>query len=51
MISEANHYNLFLSFARSLGESKEKVDKKWQALLDYEAKLMRNLGKSGTIHG
>jgi len=27
------------------------VDKKWQALLDYEAELMRNLGTSGTIHG
>jgi len=51
MISEANHYTLFLSFARRLGESKEKVDKKWQALLDYEAELMRNLGTSGTIHG
>lgn len=51
MISEANHYNMFLSFARKFGASKERVDKKWQALLDYEAEIMRNFSVDGTIHG
>jgi len=50
MISEAHHYTMFLKFARQYGNRKE-VDQKWNALLDYEAKLMRNLGTSETIHG
>ena len=51
MISEANHYTMFLYFARKFGASKERVDKKWQALLDYEAEIMRNFSVDGTIHG
>lgn len=50
MISEANHYTMFLGFARKYGDRKE-VDKKWQDLLDYEAEIMKNLGKKETIHG
>ena len=50
MASEANHYVLFLNFAREFSERKE-VDKKWNDLLEYEAELMRNLGTSETIHG
>ena len=50
MASEANHYTLFLGFARKFGERKE-VDAKWRDLLDYEAELMRNLGTSESIHG
>lgn len=50
MISEANHYTLFLNFARKYGQRQE-VDKKWQALLEYEAEIMKDLGKSETIHG
>lgn len=50
MVSEANHYTMFLGFARQYGNRKE-VDKKWQDLLDYEAKIMADLGKSETIHG
>ena len=50
MASEANHYTLFLNFARKFGERKE-VDKKWNDLLVYEAELMKNLGTSETIHG
>lgn len=50
MISEANHYTLFLNFARKYGE-REAVDKKWQALLKYEAEIIKDLGKSETIHG
>ena len=50
MVSEANHYTMFLSFARKYGNRK-KVDEKWQQLLDYEAKIMKNLGKKETVHG
>lgn len=50
MVSEANHYTMFLGFARQYGE-REEVDQKWQQLLDYEADIMKNLSKSETIHG
>ncbi len=50
MVSEANHYTMFLGFARQYGEKKE-VDTKWQQLLEYEAKIMSNLGTSETVHG
>ncbi|MFD0762077.1 tRNA-(ms[2]io[6]A)-hydroxylase [Lutibacter aestuarii] len=50
MASEANHYTLFLNFARKFGVRKE-VDKKWNDLLEYEAELMKNLGTQETIHG
>ncbi|WP_370392576.1 tRNA-(ms[2]io[6]A)-hydroxylase [uncultured Winogradskyella sp.] len=50
MISEAGHYTMFLNFARKYGDRKE-VDKKWQDLLDYEAQIMKDLGKKETVHG
>ena len=50
MISEAGHYTMFLKFARTYGH-KEDVNKKWQALLNYEAELMKSLGNKQTIHG
>ena len=50
MISEASHYTMFLNFARQYGDRKE-VDEKWQQLLDYEAKIMKDLSKKETIHG
>lgn len=50
MVSEANHYTLFLNFARQYGE-REVVDKKWQELLEFEAEVMKDLGKKETIHG
>lgn len=50
MVSEANHYTMFLRFARQYGDRKE-VDKKWQDLLDFEADIMKDLGIKETIHG
>lgn len=50
MISEANHYTMFLGYARQYGDRKE-VDKKWQDLLEYEAQIMKNLGTKQTVHG
>ena len=50
MISEANHYTMFLGFARQYGD-REDVDKKWNDLLVFEAELMKDLGKKETMHG
>ncbi|MET1260470.1 MAG: tRNA-(ms[2]io[6]A)-hydroxylase [Flavobacteriaceae bacterium] len=50
MVSEANHYTMFLKFARKYGV-REEVDQKWQDLLAYEAELMKSLGKKETMHG
>ncbi len=50
MVSEANHYTMFLGFARQYGVRKE-VDKKWQELLVFEAEIMKGLGTSETVHG
>ena len=50
MISEAGHYTMFLKFARQYGDLKE-VNQKWDALLEYEAEIMKNLGTTETVHG
>ena len=50
MVSEANHFTMFLRFARRYGERKE-VDEKWQELLNYEAQIMKDLSKKQTMHG
>jgi tRNA-(ms[2]io[6]A)-hydroxylase len=50
MISEAGHYTMFLKFARQYGVLEE-VNQKWQDLLEFEAQIMKNLGKKETIHG
>lgn len=50
MISEANHYTLFIGFARKFGKG-EDVDARWQEFLDYEAQLIARFGKKETMHG
>lgn len=50
MVSEANHYTMFLGFARQYGDRKE-VDIKWNELLEFEAQIMKDLSKKETIHG
>ncbi|MRT15949.1 tRNA-(ms[2]io[6]A)-hydroxylase [Vitellibacter sp. q18] len=50
MVSEANHYTMFLGFARQYGDRTE-VDRKWNELLEFEAEIMKNLGKHQSIHG
>ena len=50
MVSEANHYTMFLGFARQYGDRQE-VDKKWNELLTFEAEVMKDLGKHQSIHG
>jgi tRNA-(ms[2]io[6]A)-hydroxylase len=50
MISEAGHYTTFIGFARKYGKDID-VDKRWQELIDFEAEVIQNYGKSETIHG
>ena len=50
MVSEANHYTMFLGFARKYGDRKS-VDEKWHDLLTFEAEVMKDLGTQETIHG
>ncbi|MGV6829213.1 MAG: tRNA isopentenyl-2-thiomethyl-A-37 hydroxylase MiaE [Flavobacteriales bacterium] len=50
MVSEANHYTMFINFARKYGNIEE-VNKKWKNLLVFEAEIMKNLGKKETVHG
>lgn len=50
MVSEANHYSMFLKFARQYG-NREEVDVMWQDLLQYEAKVIANYGEKEYIHG
>lgn len=50
MASEANHYTMFLGFARKYGNRKI-VDQKWHDLLTFEAEVMKDLGNQETIHG
>lgn len=50
MISEAGHYTTFLQFARQY-QDRVIVDEKWNALLTFEAELMRERGTVAKIHG
>ena len=50
MVSEANHYTVFLGFARQY-QDRQIVDKKWEGLLAYEAEFMRNRGTTARVHG
>ncbi len=50
MISEAGHYTTFLGLARKYGEGID-VDMQWKKLLVKEGEIIKNYGKSETIHG
>ncbi|SDE52462.1 tRNA-(ms[2]io[6]A)-hydroxylase [Cellulophaga baltica] len=50
MISEAGHYTTFLGFARKYGGGID-VDALWKDLLAAEGEIIKNYGKSETIHG
>lgn len=50
MISEANHYTLFIRLARKYGVGID-VEKRWQEWLAYEGEVIKNYGKAETIHG
>ncbi len=51
MISEANHYTMFLKFARKYGEGICDVDAIWEDFLKFEATVIKNYGTQERIHG
>lgn len=51
MISEANHYTLFIKYARLYGNDLLNVDELWERFLLYEAQVMSKYGKKEFIHG
>lgn len=50
MVSEANHYTMFLKFARDFG-GRNLVDPLWQELLQFEGEIIKDFGKKEHIHG
>ncbi|KQB44089.1 tRNA (Ms[2]io[6]A)-hydroxylase [Flavobacterium daejeonense] len=50
MISEANHYTIFLGFARKYADNVD-VDKRWKEWIEYETSIIINYGKNETVHG
>lgn len=50
MASEARHYTMFLKLAKKYGEGVD-VDKRWEEILEHEAKVMQQYGKTETVHG
>lgn len=50
MISEANHYTLFINFARKLAVA-EDVEKRWNEFLEYEGEIIQSFGVKETVHG
>ncbi|MDO8999728.1 MAG: tRNA-(ms[2]io[6]A)-hydroxylase [Bacteroidota bacterium] len=51
MVSEANHYTMYLAFARKYGNGVEDVNARWQQWLEHEATILKSYGKQETIHG
>ncbi|MDP9080424.1 MAG: tRNA-(ms[2]io[6]A)-hydroxylase [Bacteroidota bacterium] len=50
MISEATHYAMFIRLARKYADGID-VEKRWTEFLAYEAEVVKNYGKTETIHG
>lgn len=50
MISEANHYTLFIGFANQYADGVD-VDARWQQWLEFEGKIISQFGVKETIHG
>ncbi|MBL4651685.1 MAG: tRNA-(ms[2]io[6]A)-hydroxylase [Flavobacteriales bacterium] len=51
MISEANHYTMFLKFAHQYGDAICDVDAIWNEFLKFEAEVIKNYGTQERIHG
>ena len=50
MISEANHYTLFINFAYQYADG-EDIDKRWNEWLEYEGEIIKKFGVKETMHG
>lgn len=50
MISEANHYSVYIGFARKYSETIN-VNERWQEWLSFEEELITSYGQTQAIHG
>ncbi len=50
MVSEANHYTVFLQFARTYSKDVD-VDQRWKEWLEFEGALITRYGTKEAIHG
>jgi tRNA-(ms[2]io[6]A)-hydroxylase len=50
MVSEANHYTVFLGFARKYAVDVD-VENRWKEWLDFEGGLIQSYGNKEQIHG
>jgi tRNA-(ms[2]io[6]A)-hydroxylase len=50
MVSEANHYTMFITLARKYADGID-VDQRWKEFLEFEASIIGKYGKKETIHG
>ena len=50
MISEANHYTMFISFAKKYAQG-EDIDKRWKEFLEFENTIFSKYGKKESMHG
>ena len=50
MVSEANHYTVFLGFARRYTKDVD-IEKRWKEWLEFEGKLIVSYGKKEYVHG
>ena len=50
MVSEANHYTLFIGFARKYRGTVD-VEERWQEWIHFENELIQSFGKKEQIHG
>lgn len=51
MISEAEHYKVFLNYAKKYGKDLLDVNEVWENFLKYEADIIKDYGKKEFIHG
>lgn len=51
MKSEANHYTMFLKFAKKYGEGFLDVNALWDEFLEFEGEVISGFGKKELIHG
>jgi len=49
--SEAEHYTMFIGFAKKYGEGLVDVDALWEKYLVFEAELIQNYNSTPEIHG
>lgn len=50
-LSEANHYKVFINFAKKYADENLDIDSIWEDFLEYESKVIKSYSKGNLIHG